>query len=96
MLHHLLPLNPPKKNLMSHNQLQQDHGTSHNEPKTISWHSQTKKLLVRKEATKPEAAILVATKPKAVNQKCQQWFVRVGLTLRWAMSGQEGRKTPTT
>ena len=51
---------------MSHNQLWQNHGTSHDEPKTISWHNHTKKPLVRKEDAKPEAAEPEAVKPKVV------------------------------
>jgi hypothetical protein len=34
----------------------QNHGSSHNEPKTISPHSQTEKPLVRKEDTDVEDA----------------------------------------
>ena len=51
---------------MSHNQLPQNHGTSHNEPDTISQHSQTKKPLVRKEDAKPEAAKPEASKTKDI------------------------------
>ncbi len=67
---------PTTEKPMSHNQLRKNRGTSHDEPETISRHSQTKKPLVRKEDAKLEASKLKASKPKAGHRR----FVIVGLT----------------